>query len=97
MIRFKITQNDADGDTLTWWEEVNKFGTDPTIKNDRYAVLVAGWTIDDEHISNHLYVTNNLYSILRADGIGDDHHCFHPRRACDQSMTGFYRKYHMKT
>jgi len=32
-IWFDIQQNDYDGDGLTWWEEVNVYGTDPAVRN----------------------------------------------------------------
>jgi len=32
-IWFDIRQNDYDGDGLTWWEEVNVYGMDPTVNN----------------------------------------------------------------
>ncbi|GEM_PF-4404305 len=42
-IWFNIQQNDYDGDGLTWWEEVNVYGTDPT-----------NWDTDGDGLSDGL-------------------------------------------
>jgi|GEM_PF-6176274 len=68
---FDITQNDGDGDGLTWWEEVNVYGTDPTVRNERYAVLISHSSnvgIEDE-FWNELKI---MYDILINEGYLDD-------------------------
>ena len=74
---FDVYQNDGDGDGLTYWEEVNVYGTSASVKNDRYAVILfcSGKqypTDDDEpHITWYWNLVRSMYDILRWQGYSD--------------------------
>jgi len=64
-IWFNIQQNDYDGDGLTWWEEVNVYGTDPGVRNDRYAVVLFCDGFSEQMNSWYWDLASSMYFILR--------------------------------
>jgi len=69
---FDIEQTDYDGDSLTYWEELNIYETDPTVENQRFALLVVGGF---DQGNNHARYWNDLtwmYDILIENGYSDD-------------------------
>ncbi|MFH0815269.1 MAG: PKD domain-containing protein [Methanobacteriota archaeon] len=82
IVWFDITQSDFDNDGWTYWEEMDYFGTNPKITNQKYAIVVGCSNYDDEPIyTNDLRCGDNdgkvVYDWLLAAGWSRDNVYFY--------------------